>query len=141
MVAPIGGSALKVRRSLQCGSRHILYHTTWCRNGGQFFPWPRWYWVEAVKNHRRDPSRKSRSQAVCSSQQRDFGRHLPRIGYPTYRKRLGNEERGGGKEIAQNGQGSRPFGDVAGQPKSTSYPEGISRSKQADDCCRIHFGQ
>jgi len=45
-------------------------------------------------------------------------------------QRLGNEERGGGKEIAQNGQGSRRFGDVAGQPKLTFYPEGISRSKQ-----------
>jgi hypothetical protein len=28
------------------------------------------------------------------------------IGYHIHRKRLGNEERGGGKEIAQNGQGS-----------------------------------
>jgi len=63
-----GGNAIKVHRSLQCRSPHILYHTTWCRSGGQFFPWPRCYWVKAVKNHRRDPSRKSRCPAFCSSQ-------------------------------------------------------------------------
>jgi len=49
-------------------AKHILYHTTWCQSGGQFFPWPRCYRLEAVKNHRRDPSRKSRRKAVCSSQ-------------------------------------------------------------------------
>jgi len=40
----------------------------------------------------------------------------------------------------QNSQGSRLFGHVAGQPKPTCYPEGILQSKQADDCCGIHFG-
>jgi hypothetical protein len=34
-VATTGGNALKVRGSLQCGARHILYHTSWCRSGGQ----------------------------------------------------------------------------------------------------------
>jgi len=48
-VATIGGNALKVRRSIQCGARHILYHTSWRRSGGQFFLWPRCYWLEAVK--------------------------------------------------------------------------------------------
>ena len=43
MVATTGGNSLKARRSLQCGARHILYHTTWCRSGGQIFPWPRRY--------------------------------------------------------------------------------------------------
>jgi len=43
-------------------------------------------------------------------------------------------------KIAHNGQGSRHFGDVAGQPSPTCYPEGISHSKQAADCHGIHFG-
>jgi len=43
-------------------------------------------------------------------------------------------------KIAQNGQGSRLFGDVAGQPKPTCYTKGIPCSKKADDRCRIHFG-
>jgi len=47
---------------------HILHHTTWCRTGGQFFPWLRCYWLEASKNHRQDPSRKSHCQPVRSSQ-------------------------------------------------------------------------
>jgi len=42
-------------------------------------------------------------------------------------------------EIAQNGQGPRLFGDLAGQPKSTCYPEGILRPTQADDHPRIHL--
>jgi len=57
-----------------------------------------------------------------------------------HRKRVGNEEIGGGTEIALNGQGSRLFGDVAGQPKPSCYPDGILCSKQADDGRWIHFG-
>jgi len=44
------------------------------------------------------------------------------------------------KKVAQNGKGSRLFGDVAGQPNPTCYPEGILHSKQVDDRCRIDFG-
>jgi len=140
LVATTGGNALKRRRSLQCGVRHIRYHTTCGRSGGQFFPWPRCHRLEAVKNHKWDPSRRTRCKAVCSSQYRDFRTYWPRIEYHKNRKWLGNGEWGGGKEIAQNGHGSRLFGDVAGQPKPTCYPEGISRSKEADNCHRIHFG-
>jgi len=64
----------------------------------------------------------------------------PSIGYDEHKKWLGNEERGGGKEIAQNGQGPQLCGDAAGQPKPTRYTDGISCSKQANDCRRIHFG-
>jgi len=60
--------------------------------------------------------------------------------YNKDRKRLGNEERGGGMEIAQNGQGSQLFGDVAGQPKPMCYLEGISGSEHVDDCRGIHLG-
>ena len=35
---------------------------------------------------------------------------------------------------------SQHFGDVAGQPKPTCYPEGTSRSKPAADRRGIHFG-
>jgi len=41
LVASTEGNTLKVRRSFQCGARHILYHTTLCWIGGQFFRWPR----------------------------------------------------------------------------------------------------
>jgi hypothetical protein len=34
LVAPTGSNALRGRRSLQCGTRHILYHTTWCCHWG-----------------------------------------------------------------------------------------------------------
>jgi len=44
------------------------------------------------------------------------------------------------KKFAQNGQSQWHFGDEAGQPKPRCYTEGISRSKQADDTCMIHFG-
>jgi hypothetical protein len=33
-----------------------------------FFSWPRYYRLEAVKDHTGDPSRKSRGKEVCSSQ-------------------------------------------------------------------------
>jgi len=46
---------------------------------------------------------------------------------------------GGGKNIAQNGQGPQLSGDMAGPPKPTFYREGILRSQYADDCHRIHF--
>jgi len=36
-------------------------------------------------------------------------------------------KRGRGQGIAQNGQGPRLCGDVAGQPKPTYYTEGIAR--------------
>jgi len=49
-MTPTGGNALNVRRSLQCGARHILYHTTWCRSGGRCFAWSTCYWPEVVKN-------------------------------------------------------------------------------------------
>ena len=52
------GNALTGRRSLQCSTRHILYHTTCCQSGGLFFPCPRCYQLEAVNNHRSDSSRK-----------------------------------------------------------------------------------
>jgi len=67
LVAPTGRKALKVRRYLQCDARHILYHMTWCRSGGQSFLWPRCYCLEGVINHRQDRSQKSRRNAVCSS--------------------------------------------------------------------------
>jgi len=35
-VALTSGNSLKVRWSLQCGTRHILHHTTWCQSGGLF---------------------------------------------------------------------------------------------------------
>jgi len=66
-MAPTRGNALKVRSSLQCSTQHIFYHTTWCRSGGQFFPWAGWYWLQAVKNHRQDASQKSRCKAVSST--------------------------------------------------------------------------
>jgi len=47
-------------------------------------------------------------------------RRWPIVGYNERRKRLGNEESSGGKEIAQNGQGLQLFGDVAGQPEPMS---------------------
>jgi hypothetical protein len=56
-----------------------------------------------------------------------------------YRKSLGNEERGGGKEVAQTGEGSQLFGEMTGQPKPMCYPEEISCAKQADDNHWIHF--
>jgi len=140
MVVSTGGNTHEVRQSLLSGARHILYHTTCWRSGGQYFLWPRCYRQEALKNHRRDHSRKSHWKAVCLSRRQDFGRHRPRIGYNEHRKRLGNEERGGRKDIAQNGQGWRLFGDVAGQQKPMCYPEGISRSKQPGDRSGINLG-
>jgi len=122
LVASTGGNPHKVRRSFQCGARHLLYHTTWCRSGGQFVPWPRCYRPEAVKNHRRDPSCKCRCKAVCSSQYHDFSTRWPRIEYNEHRKWHRNEEMSGRKAIAQNGEGSRLFGDLAGQPKPKCYP-------------------
>jgi hypothetical protein len=138
-VALIEGYALKVCRSLQCGMRHIPYRTTWFQSGGQFFPWPRCYRLEAVTNNRRHSSRKSRGKAVWLSQQQDFGGHCARIGYNKPTKRHGNGETSGGMGIAQNGQGPRLFGPVAGQPTPTYNSEGILLSKQADDRHGMHF--
>jgi len=45
----------------------------------------------------------------------------PELDENNHRNQLRHEERGGGKEIAQNGQGSGYLGDVAGQPKPTCY--------------------
>jgi len=42
-------------------------------------------------------------------------------------------------KIAQNGQSPWLVGDVAGQPKPMCYTDGISCSKQANNCSRIHF--
>ena len=69
-MAPTGGNALKVCQSLQCGAGHHLCHTTWCWSGGQFFCWVRCHWLEAVKNHRRDPSQKSHCKALGLNQYR-----------------------------------------------------------------------
>jgi len=41
-------------------------------------------------------------KAVRSSQYKDLGRRWPWLWYKAHRKLLGNEERGGGKELAQN---------------------------------------
>jgi len=139
VVAPAGGIIIKACWGLQCGARRIIYHTTWCRSGVQFFFPVRCHWLEAVKIHRGDPSRRNCYKAVCLNQYRDFGRRQPSIGYNKHRKWLGNEERGGGKEIPQNGQGPRLYGDVAGQPQSMCYTDEFSSSKQAADCYRIHF--
>ena len=120
---------------------YLSYQTSWCRSEGQFFPWPSCYGPQAVKNCRWNPSRKSRCKAVHSSQHRDLDRHWQRIGYHEHRKWPGNEQRCGGLKIAQNGQVSRLFGDMAGQPNPTCYPAGISSSKWADDCHRKHFAK
>jgi len=88
----------------------------------------------------RNPSRMTSSRAACSSIYWDFGRRWLRMGYHVDRKCLGSDETGEGKDMAQNGQGSRDFGDVAGQPKSMWEPGGISHSKEADHSCMIHFG-
>jgi hypothetical protein len=50
---------------------------------------------------------------------------LGSIRYCGNRKKLGIEERGGGKKIAQNGQDPRLFGDVVGQPQAICPTEGI----------------
>ena len=92
------------------------------------------------QNHWRDPSRKSRCKAVCLTQHRTTGVCLSTIGYNEHRKVLGNEEGGGGHEIALNGQGSQHFGDVAGQPEPTCGTEGILCSQQTPDSRWIHFG-
>jgi len=60
---------------LKCGTPHIFHHTRWCRSGGQVFPCPRCYCLEAVENHRSDPSRKCCCKEVRLSQQPDFGRY------------------------------------------------------------------
>jgi len=90
------------------------------------FPLGEVYQLEAVKNHSRHRSRKSRCKPVCSRRPQDFSRRRDRIGFDKHWIQLRNEERGGRKRIAQNGQGPRLFGEVARQPKPTSYAEGIS---------------
>jgi len=121
-----------------------MWRTTYCPSYNMVpewrpvCPWPRCYRLEAVKNHMRDSSRKGHCNPVRSGQYWDFGRQWPIIRYNEHRKPLGNEERGIGKEISQNGQGSQRLRDVAGRPKPTCYPDGISCSKYAEDCHEIH---
>jgi hypothetical protein len=69
-----------------------------------------------------------------------FWQIIPSIEYKEHRNQLGNRERGGGKEIAQNGKSPQLLGHVAGQPKLECYTEGISHPNQADDSHMIHFG-
>jgi len=114
--------------------------TTWCWSGGLLLPWMRCYRQEGVKNRRRESLRISCCKAVWRSHQRDIGRQWPSIGYMERRKHLRNEEWGRGKKFAQNGQGPRFMGDVAGQPKPTCYTEGISISQHPADSHRIHLG-
>jgi hypothetical protein len=64
----------------------------------------------------------------------------PELGTTNTENDFGNEERGGGEELAQNGEGSQLFGDVAGQRKPTCNAEGIPCTHQPDDRRRIHFG-
>jgi len=130
LAVPTGGNAVKVCRSLQCTAQHILYHNTWCQNGNHFFPFPRRYWLQAVNSHRRDSLRKNCFKEISLRQSLDFSWHCPRIEYNKHRMQLGNEESGGGQDIAQNSPGSRPCGDVAGKPKPMYYPEGISQSSK-----------
>jgi hypothetical protein len=59
--------------------------------------------------------------------------------YWEHRKPLGNEEQGGGNNIAQNGQGLRLFGDLAWQPKPLCYPDGFLYSKHVEDRRWIQF--
>jgi len=125
-------------QTLQCRTRQILYNTTQCRSGGQFFPWVRCYQLEAVKNHMCDPLRYCRDTAVCLSEEWDNGLWSPSTGYDECWIRIGNEERSWGKKIAQNGQGPQLFGNVAVQPISTCYTEVISRLQQAYNSCMIY---
>jgi len=74
MAEAASGPRLKVRQSLQSGTRHILNHTTWCRSGGQFLPWARCYRLESVKNPRQDPANISRCNAVFLSPSQCIGR-------------------------------------------------------------------
>ena len=66
-MASTAGNAGIVHRSLQCGTRHIINLTTWRGSGGQLFPWERCYWLEAVKDLRRDPSQRRLCKAVAQA--------------------------------------------------------------------------
>jgi len=125
LVATMRRYAFTVRQCHYWGTRHILYLTTWHRSGGQFFPCARWHRLQAARNHRRDPCWTSRCKVVSWSQSWDIASRWPSIGYNEHRKLLRNEERGRGKNIAQNGQGPWLIGDVAGQPNPTCYTEAI----------------
>jgi len=139
LVVSTKGNALEVRRSLQCGPSHILYHSTRSGSGGHSFLWARHYRLEAVKNNRQDPLWNSGSKAVCLNQLRCIGRWWPSLGHGGDSKWLVVEKRGGEKKFANNSQGPRLFGAVAGQPKPMCSTEGISCSNQANDSYRTHF--
>jgi len=116
----------------------LSYHMV--SEGRPVFPLAEMSSAGCSQNHGLDPSRIIHWKIVCLSQSLDISRRWPRIGFNEHRKWLRNEERGGGKDTTQHGQGLQLLGDAAGQPKPTCYPEGISSSKQADDRRRIHFG-
>jgi len=63
------------------------------------FAWPRCYRLEAVKIHKRDPSRRGRCKAVCPSRARDSSRCWPLFAYNGHKKRLGDEYWGGGRTL------------------------------------------
>jgi len=101
--------------------------------------WVRCYWLEAIKIHSHEPLQKSRCKAVGLSPERDIGLQSPNTGYCWNWKWLEIEEWGGGMQITQNGQGPRLVGDMAVQPNSTCYTDGISRWKHPNASRRIHF--
>jgi hypothetical protein len=119
------------------GNIHFL--TIWHRSGGQCLRWVRWYLPEPVKNWRGDHSWTYCPKAVCMSRYCDIARRWPSIWHNEYRKWLGNMERGGEITIAQNGECSQLFGDMAWHTKPVWYTKGIWCTKEAYDSCKLYF--